>query len=71
MGELIHVDFSRGTESPLSKKRLALMLGRSTRWVELRVREGMPSTTQRGRRMFLASECRAWLKGREEGAASA
>lgn len=60
-GNLAVVDFGRTTEAPLSKKRLALLLGYSTRWVELRVKEGMPSTVKGNRRIFIASECRAWL----------
>lgn len=64
-GNLAVVDFGRTTEAPLSKKRLALLLGYSTRWLELRVREGCPSQMKGGRRMFIESEVRAWLDQRK------
>lgn len=52
------------TEQLLTKKQLAQRLDRSTRWIELRVREGMPSEppTERypGRR-FRLSEVEDWL----------
>ena len=68
-GNLVLVDFGRDEDKPVSKKRLALMLGRSPRWVEYRVAEGMPaSTDRRGRRIFAPSECREWLE-RQKGAA--
>lgn len=64
MGELIEVDFRRGKEAPLTKRAMALRLGRSVRWLELRVREGMPSYFEGIRRMFVESEVRAWLAER-------
>jgi predicted DNA-binding transcriptional regulator AlpA len=45
----------------LSKRQIADYLGRSTRWVELRVREGMPSKMLGGRRGFKLSEVEAWI----------
>ena len=57
---MIHIDFG-GDEIALSKKRLAVNLRRSTRWVELRTREGMPSTMDGNRRMFRMTVVRAWL----------
>jgi hypothetical protein len=61
-GNLAVVDFGTRAEFDVSKKRLAQMLSRSTRWIEQRVGEGMPSTLdRRGRRMFSPSECRSWL----------
>jgi hypothetical protein len=65
----IHIDmgivipFPRRTdwEPELSKRQVAQWFGFSTRWVELRVREGMPSRMRGNRRRFLLSECKAWL----------
>jgi predicted DNA-binding transcriptional regulator AlpA len=52
-------------EPELSKKQLAARLGFSTRWVELRVREGMPTSSIKGnQRRFLVSEVEAWLAER-------
>ncbi|MFL5900343.1 MAG: hypothetical protein ACJ75S_04020 [Solirubrobacterales bacterium] len=62
MGVLIHVNF--GTHDPLlTKKQLSQHpeIRRSTRWVEQRVAEGMPSQLDGNRRMFRLSEVRAWL----------
>src|SRR4051812_7368055 len=55
---------SLAVEQMLTKRQLADHLGRSTRWVELRVREGMPSeppTSRLPRRRFRLSEVEAWL----------
>lgn len=59
----IVIPFPRRTdwEPELSKRQLAQRLGFSTRWVELRVREGMPSRIQGNQRRFLFSECETWL----------
>ena len=51
-------------EHLVTKRQLADHLGRSTRWIELRVREGMPSeppTTRYPHRRFKLSEVEAWL----------
>jgi predicted DNA-binding transcriptional regulator AlpA len=48
----------------LSKRQIADYLGRSTRWVELRVREGLPSKMIGGRRGFKLSEVEAWIDRR-------
>jgi predicted DNA-binding transcriptional regulator AlpA len=48
----------------LSKQQIADYFGRSTRWVELRVREGLPSKMIGGRRGFKLSEVEAWIDGR-------
>jgi predicted DNA-binding transcriptional regulator AlpA len=48
----------------LSKRQIADYFGRSTRWVELRVREGLPSKMIGGRRGFRLSEVEAWLDRR-------
>ena len=55
---------SLAVEHLVTKRQLAEHLGRSTRWVELRVREGMPSeppTTRFPQRRFRLSEVEAWL----------
>jgi predicted DNA-binding transcriptional regulator AlpA len=48
----------------LSKRQIADYFGRSTRWVELRMREGLPSKMIGGRRGFRLSEVEAWLDRR-------
>jgi hypothetical protein len=53
-----------GVEPWLSKKQLAGHLGYSTRWVELRVNEGMPCERWGGRLRFHVSEVEPWLKER-------
>ena len=48
----------------LSKKQLAAHLGRSERWIELRVRDGMPveeATDRYGRRRYNLSLVEQWL----------
>ena len=59
----IVIPFPRRTdwEPELSKRQVAQWFGFSTRWVELRVREGMPSRMRGNQRRFLLSECEAWL----------
>lgn len=59
----IVIPFPRRTdwEPELSKRQVAQRFGFSTRWVELRVREGMPSRMRGSQRRFLLSECEAWL----------
>ncbi len=48
----------------LNKRQIADYFGRSTRWVELRVREGLPSKMIGGRRGFRLSEVEAWIDRR-------
>jgi hypothetical protein len=65
MGELVVFPRRLGSEPWLSKRQIAAHFGFSTRWVEMRVREGLPSQMIGGHRRFLASECEEWLlKGR-------
>lgn len=55
---------SLAAEQLVTQRQLARHLSRSTRWVELRVREGMPSeppTTRYPQRRFRMSEVEAWL----------
>ena len=54
----------RPAEATLTKRQLAAHLGRSERWVELRVAEGMPSLSPTARfasRRFVLSEVERWL----------
>jgi hypothetical protein len=51
----------------LTKRQLAAELGRSTRWIELRMREGMPAAPRAGPRehaRFDLTAVRAWLDSR-------
>jgi hypothetical protein len=67
MGELRRVNF--GANDPLLTKRQIAQhpdIRRSTRWIEQRVREGMPSQLDGVRRMFRLSEVRAWLDERSQ-----
>lgn len=67
MGELVPFPkrFSQTGEQwhgpMLDKKQLANHFGRSTRWVELRVNEGMPSEVRRGKRMFSLLQVQDWF----------
>jgi excisionase family DNA binding protein len=51
-------------EPYLSKRQLADLLGFSVRWVDYKVREGMPSHRFGKRRRFRLSEVERWLEGR-------
>lgn len=67
----IVIPFPRRTdwEPELTKRQLSERLGFSTRWVELRVREGMPCSSIKGnQRRFLLSEVEAWLADRRTSA---
>jgi len=65
IGRVIAFPRRPGSEPWLSKRQIAAHFGFSTRWVEMRVREGLPSQMIGGHRRFLASECEEWLlKGR-------
>ena len=57
-----------GGEVLLTKRQLADHLGRSTRWVEMRMREGLPSLEPTNRfphRRFRVAEVEQWLAGGE------
>lgn len=49
------------SEPWMNKRQLAAYLGFSTRWVELRVKEGMPAQRWGNRLRFRASEVEEWL----------
>jgi phage terminase Nu1 subunit (DNA packaging protein) len=60
-----HARHGHPPNAQVTKKQLAHMLGRTTRWVELRVAEGMPAGwDDKGRREFDVDECRRWLRER-------
>jgi len=67
MGRVLRLPLRPGAEPWVSKRQVAGYFGYSTRWVELRVREGMPSQMIGGHRKFRLSECEVWLM--EKGAA--
>jgi len=48
----------------LSKQQVAGHYGRSTRWIELRMREGLPSRMLGGRRAYRLSTVDAWMEAR-------
>jgi excisionase family DNA binding protein len=62
---VVSLPLRRGYEPWLNKQQLADYLGFSTRWVELKVREGMPSHRWGNRLRFRVSEVEAWLEERE------
>lgn len=55
-----------GHEPWLSKQQIADYLQYSVRWVELRVREGMPCQRFGSRLRFRISEVEAWLEQRDQ-----
>ena len=67
MGEVIRMPLRPGSEPWLSKRQIADHFGYSTRWVELRVKDGMPSQMIGGHRRFRLSECEQWLLERGVG----
>lgn len=72
MGQLVHVNFGR-RDAVLTKKQFAqhAEVRKSTRWVEMRVGEGLPSRMEGNRRMFPLDDCLAWIERwrEEQGAA--
>jgi len=48
----------------LDKPAIASFFGCSTRWIEARLKEGMPSALIAGKRKFRPSECEPWLEAR-------
>jgi hypothetical protein len=61
--QILQFRYPAEREPWMSKRDLA-NLGRSTRWVELMVRDGMPSQMIGGRRAFRRSEVEAWIEER-------
>lgn len=60
----------RGREPWCTKQELAEHLGFSLRWVELRVREGMPARRMGQRLRFQISAVEAWLDEQQPGPAA-
>lgn len=63
-GALLTFPAWRSTEPWLSKRQIATHYGRSTRWIELMARQGMPSRMIGGRRAYRLSEVDVWLERR-------
>ena len=57
-------DRSKVTELWLTKRELAQALGVSVRWIELRMREGLPHREIAGKRVFQLTASEAWLRRR-------
>jgi phage terminase Nu1 subunit (DNA packaging protein) len=67
MSEVIHLTVRPFQGRMLTKRQLAAELGRSTRWIELRMREGMPvepRATPRDHARFDLHAVRVWLDSR-------
>jgi hypothetical protein len=52
------------TQLWISKRELARELGVSVRWIEYRMREGLPHREIAGRVVFRVSSVEAWLRAR-------
>lgn len=63
-GRLIVFPGTAAAEPWLSKQQIAGHYGRSTRWIELRMREGLPSRMLGGRRAFRLSVVEAWMEAK-------
>lgn len=64
VGALVPFPVWRAAEPWLSKRQVAAHYGRSTRWLELQARQGLPSRMIGGRRAYRLSEVDAWLEAR-------
>jgi hypothetical protein len=62
MATIIPFPNRTGFEPWVTKRELARHLRYSTRWVELRHREGLPSVLMGGRRRYRISEVESWLR---------
>ena len=60
-----HRRLRKGNDPWLTKQDLAQILGFSVRWVEYRLKEGMPHSRIGGRVRFQRSTVEAWLAERE------
>ncbi len=63
MGEVIQLN-CRPANLLLTKKQFSRHseVRRSTRWVEQRIRDGLPSIMEGNKRMFPLEECLIWLE---------
>jgi hypothetical protein len=57
-------DRSKTIELWLTKRELAKALGVSVRWIELRMKEGLPHREIAGKRVFQLSASESWLRRR-------
>jgi hypothetical protein len=58
------IAFPAAAEPWLTKKQIAGHHGRSTRWIELRMKEGLPSRMLGGRRGFRLSAVETWMEAK-------
>lgn len=67
MGDVVRLNAVPVRELPVSKKQLAAELGRSTRWVNYRMQEGMPFDKggPHGHPRFYPSQVKTWLQEQE------
>jgi hypothetical protein len=63
-GRLLAFPRAAAAEPWLNKGQIARHYGRSTRWIELRMREGLPSRMLGGRRAFQLSAVEAWMEAK-------
>lgn len=61
MGDLIAFPSRRAHDPWVTKRQLAAYLGYSTRWIELRARDGLPSRMMGSRRRYRISEVERWM----------
>jgi hypothetical protein len=60
MGEVVYL---RPRHEPwVSKRQLAGILGKSTRYIELRMVDGLPSRLLGGQRQYRLSDVESWLR---------
>lgn len=67
MADLVQFPGARRSSRPLSKKQLATELGRSSRWINLRMTEGMPvlpRASEQEPARFDLGQVNAWLEER-------
>lgn len=62
MGEVIDFPGRADADLWVTKKQLARQVGYSTRWVEQRVADGLPSRMEGGRRMFPLRSSLEWIE---------
>lgn len=63
-GRLLAFPRMAAAEPWLTKQQIACHYGRSTRWIELRMREGLPSRMLGLRRAFRLSAVEAWMEAK-------
>lgn len=71
MSEVVHLPVRPVPGRLVTKRQLAAELGRSTRWVELRMREGLPVAPRvnpHEHARFEVDAVRAWLDSRGDAA---